>query len=354
MLSLLGVFCANRGVPRPFAIGVTGVAGRLTALGALGVVLTVRRRWRSAARPGRHAASPCARCWPSAAIIAWRADPVARRRVRRRGDPAPAGAPRTLLATLPGVNAALVVVLYWAGLCAGRVCAPLALRRSSKLVTLGVAAGLAALAVAGIASASTWSALAVSVFAAGFAVGRWRRRSSLSPAIAIPAGGLVIGVLISVAQLGAVLLPWIAGRVAISSGFRARAMLIPLARPSRSRCRPARYASGARSQTVEPTRSGAGMILFDLDGTLVDTTDLILQSFRSYVRHPRASAARRRVRRSSRRSDAPCRPARSASMAREEGGRGSRRLGRPDASRHLQVFQRERHDSPDPPVRRRR
>jgi hypothetical protein len=31
------------------------------------------------------------------------------------------------LATLPGVNAALVVVLYWAGLCAGRVCAPLAL-----------------------------------------------------------------------------------------------------------------------------------------------------------------------------------------------------------------------------------
>ena len=177
------------------------------------------------------------------------------------------------------MNAALVVVLYWAGLCAGRVSAPLALRRRSKLVTLGVAAGLAALAVAGIASASTWNALAVSVFAAGFAVG------PLAPTIIAVAGdrypqqsGLVIGVLISVAQLGAVLLPWIAGRVAISHGFRA-AMLVPFAAAIALALSAGALRVPARAPDRRADALGAGMILFDLDGTLVDTTDLILQSF---------------------------------------------------------------------------
>jgi fucose permease len=159
------------------------------------------------------------------------------------------------LATLPGVNASLVVVLYWAGLCAGRVSTPLALRRRSKLVTLGVAAGLTALAVACIASASTWNALAVSVFAAGFSVG------PLAPTIIAVAGdrypqqsGLVIGVLISVAQLGAVLLPWIAGRVAIYQGFRA-AMLVPVAAAIALALSAGALRVRRALQTVEPTRS---------------------------------------------------------------------------------------------------
>ncbi len=254
MLSLLGVFCAIGACLAPFAIGVTGVAGRLTALGALGVVLTVaplaidRAAWTSRGVTLR-AMLALGRDHRLGGLILWLGVEFGVEAILAGWTAAYA------LATLPGVNAALVVVLYWAGLCAGRVCAPLALRRSSKLVTLGVAAGLTALAVAGIVSASTWNALAVSVFAAGFSVG------PLAPTIIAVAGdrypqqsGLVIGVLIAVAQLGAVLLPWIAGRVAISHGFRA-AMLIPLAAAIALALSAGALRARRALQTVEPTRS---------------------------------------------------------------------------------------------------
>jgi MFS family permease len=254
MLSLLGVFCAIGACLAPFAIGVTGVAGRLAALGALGVVLTVaplaidRAAWTSRGVTLR-AMLALARDHHLGGLILWLGVEFGVEAILAGWSAAYA------LATQPGVNAALVVVLYWAGLCAGRVCAPLALGRSSKLVILGVAAGLTALAVAGIASASTWNALAVSVFAAGFAVG------PLAPTIIAVAGdrypqqsGLVIGVLISVAQLGAVLLPWIAGRVAISHGFRA-AMLIPFAAAIALALSAGALRVRRALQTVEPTRS---------------------------------------------------------------------------------------------------
>ncbi len=93
------------------------------------------------------------------------------------------------------------------------------------------------------------------MFAAGFAVG------PLAPTIIAVAGdrypqqsGLVIGVLISVAQLGAVLLPWIAGRVAISQGFRA-AMLIPFAAAIALALSAGALRVRRALQTVEPTRS---------------------------------------------------------------------------------------------------
>ena len=254
MLSLLGVFCAIGACLAPFAVGVTGVAGRLTALGALTVVVTVaplvmdRAAWTSRGLTLR-AMLALGRDHHLGGLILWLGVEFGVEAILAGWSAAYA------LATLPGVNASLVVVLYWSGLCAGRVSAPLALRRRSKLVTLGVAAGLAALAVAGIATASTWTALAVSVFAAGFAVG------PLAPTVIAVAGdrypqqsGLVIGVLISVAQLGAVLLPWIAGRVAIYQGFRA-AMLVPVAAAIALALSAGALRVRRALQTVEPTRS---------------------------------------------------------------------------------------------------
>ncbi len=254
MLSLLGVFCAIGACLAPFAVGVTGVAGRLTALGALTVVVTVaplamdRAAWTSRGVTLR-AMLALGRDRRLGGLILWLGVEFGVEAILAGWSAAYA------LATLPGVNAALVVVLYWAGLCAGRVSAPLALRRSSKLVTVGVAAGLAALAVAAMVSASTWSALAVSVFAAGFALG------PLAPTIVAVAGdrypqqsGLAIGALLSVAQLGAVLLPWIAGRVAISQGFRA-AMLVPLAAAIALSLSAGALRVGRALRTVEPTRS---------------------------------------------------------------------------------------------------
>jgi len=254
MLSLLGVFCAIGACLAPFAIGVTGVAGRLTALGALAGVLTVaplaidRAVWTSRGVTLR-AMLALGRDHHLGGLILWLGVEFGVEAILAGWSAAYA------LATLPGVNASLVVVLYWAGLCAGRVSTPLALRRRSKLVTLGVAAGLTALAVACIASASTWNALAVSVFAAGFSVG------PLAPTIIAVAGdrypqqsGLVIGVLISVAQLGAVLLPWIAGRVAIYQGFRA-AMLVPVAAAIALALSAGALRVRRALQIVEPTRS---------------------------------------------------------------------------------------------------
>jgi len=254
MLSLLGLFCAVGACLAPFAIGVTGIAGRLTFLGALAVVLTAaplaidRAEWTSRGVTLR-AMLALGRDHRLGGLILWLGVEFGVEAILAGWSAAYA------LATLPGVNAALVVILYWAGLCAGRISAPLALRRSSKLVTVGVAAGLAAVAVAGIASASTWSALAVSVFAAGFALG------PVAPTIIAVAGdrypqqsGLAIGALISVAQLGAVLLPWIAGRVAISQGFRA-AMLVPLVAAIALSLSAGALRVRRALRTVEPTRS---------------------------------------------------------------------------------------------------
>ena len=254
MLSLLGVFCAIGACLAPFAVGVTGITSRLTALGALAVVVTVaplamdRAAWTSRGVTLR-AMLALGRDHRLAGLILWLGVEFGVEAILAGWSAAYA------LATLPGVNAAFVVVLYWAGLCAGRVSAPWALRRSSKLVTVGVAAGLAAFAVAGMVSASTWSALAVSVFAAGFALG------PLAPTIVAVAGdrypqqsGLAIGALLSVAQIGAVLLPWIAGRVAISQGFRA-AMLVPLAAAIALSLSAGALRVGRALRTVEPTRS---------------------------------------------------------------------------------------------------
>lgn len=254
MLSLLGVASAVGACLAPFVVGVTGIPARLAALAALGVALTIaplaigQTAWTSRGVTLR-AMLGLGRDRRFAGLILWLSVEFGVEAVLAGWSAAYA------LATMPGANAGLVVVLYWSGLCAGRVTAPLALKRSSKLVTVGVAAGLVAVATSGIAVATTWGALAVAVFAAGFAVG------PLAPTIIAVAGdrypqqsGLAIGVLVAVAQIGAVVLPWITGRVAIANGFRA-AMLVPLAAAIVLSLSAGAFRVRRAMRTVEPPRS---------------------------------------------------------------------------------------------------
>jgi MFS transporter, FHS family, glucose/mannose:H+ symporter len=254
MLSLLGVASGVGACLAPFVVGITGVSGRLAVLAALSVLLTLvplvvgQAIWTSRGVTLR-AMVGLGRDHRFAGLILWLGVEFGVEAILAGWSAAYA------LAAIPGARPGLVVVLYWAGLCMGRVTAPLALQRSSKLVTVGVAAGLVAVAIGAMAQASTWSALTMAVFAAGFAVG------PLAPTIIAVAGdrypqqsGLAIGVLVSVAQLGAVLLPWITGRVAIAEGFRA-ALLIPLAAAIVLSLSAGAFRVRRALRTVEPSRS---------------------------------------------------------------------------------------------------
>ena len=159
------------------------------------------------------------------------------------------------LATLPGVDAALVVALYWAGLCAGRVCAPAGAPAQRASSSPSVSPRACALAVAGIASASTWNALAVSVFAAGFALGPLAPTMHRGGRRSLPAAERPCDWRADIAgadRRGA--LPWITGRVAIAYGFRA-AMLVPLAAAIALALSAGALRVRRALQTVEPTRS---------------------------------------------------------------------------------------------------
>jgi fucose permease len=133
------------------------------------------------------------------------------------------------LAVMPAARPGLVVTLYWGGLCLGRSTTPLILRQSSKAATVSAAAGLAAVAIGVMATAPTVGWLLVAAFLSGVAVG------PMAPTITAVAGdrypqrtGLALGVLLSLAQLGGMVLPWVTGRTAVAAGFRL-AMAVPLA-----------------------------------------------------------------------------------------------------------------------------
>jgi FHS family L-fucose permease-like MFS transporter len=228
MLPLLGVFCAVGACLAPFVLGSANITGRLAALGALSVALTLTpllvgdAPW-TAKGVTLRAMLALGRDRRLAGLIAWLGVEFGVEAVVAGWSAAYA------IATLSGANAGLVILLYWSGLLVGRSATPLALRRTTKLVTVGLAAGLAAIGIAGMASAMSWPMFAVAVCATGLAIG------PIAPTIISVAGdrypqrsGLAIGVLLSVAQLGGMLLPWITGRVAIVNGFR-MAMLVPLA-----------------------------------------------------------------------------------------------------------------------------
>lgn len=125
------------------------------------------------------------------------------------------------IAVFPGVTGGIFVGCYWGGLCLGRIAAPALLSRMPKLVLVLVAASTTCTAVAAMALAPTAAVLGAAVLVAGFAIG------PLAPTLVSVAGdryphqmGAAIGLLLSVAQLGGVLLPWLTGRATIAYGYR--------------------------------------------------------------------------------------------------------------------------------------
>lgn len=134
------------------------------------------------------------------------------------------------IAVFPTTTGAIFVGAYWTGLCAGRLVAPMLLARSAKLVVVLGASTTTALAVCAMALAPTPLALGIAVFVAGFAVG------PMAPTIVSVAGdryprqmGAAIGLLLSIAQLGGIVLPWLTGRATVAYGYRVGIMVPALA-----------------------------------------------------------------------------------------------------------------------------
>jgi fucose permease len=131
------------------------------------------------------------------------------------------------IAVFPGASGGLMVALYWGGLCLGRVLTPLLLARAPKLVVVLAAALTTATAIATMAWSRSTTVLGMAVVLAGLAVG------PMAPTIVSVAGdryprqmGAAIGLLLSVAQLGGMVLPWLTGRATIAYGYRA-GLIVP-------------------------------------------------------------------------------------------------------------------------------
>ncbi len=135
------------------------------------------------------------------------------------------------IAVFPGASGGLMVGLYWGGLCLSRLCAPFVLARAAKLVVVLVAS-----TTAGRCRSSRWPlrrpprCSPLAVFVAGLAVG------PLAPTIVSVAGdryprqmGAAIGLLLSIAQIGGMVLPWLTGRATIAYGYRAGLVVPALA-----------------------------------------------------------------------------------------------------------------------------
>ena len=125
------------------------------------------------------------------------------------------------IAVFPSQSGAAMVALYWSGLCLGRLITPLVLGRVPKLVVVLAAASTAAAATAGMALAPTPAVLGCVVLTAGLSIG------PMAPTIVSVAGdryprqmGAAIGLLLSVAQFGGMVLPWLTGRATIEYGYR--------------------------------------------------------------------------------------------------------------------------------------
>jgi MFS family permease len=129
-------------------------------------------------------------------------------------------APYTLSA-VPQASATLMVGLYWGALAAGRLLMPFVLVRMSKLVLLGIASSAATAGFAAISMARTPFTLGLAVLLTGLAI------APMAPTTLSVAGdryprntGAVFGLLLSLGQLGGMILPWSVARVAVTAGFR--------------------------------------------------------------------------------------------------------------------------------------
>jgi fucose permease len=126
------------------------------------------------------------------------------------------------IAVFPGVTGGIFVGCYWGGLCLGRIAAPALLSRLPKLTLVLAASLTTCAAVATMALAPTAVVLGAAVAIAGFAVG------PMAPTLVSVAGdryprqmGAAIGLVLSIAQLGGMVLPWLTGKATIAFGYRA-------------------------------------------------------------------------------------------------------------------------------------
>jgi macrolide resistance protein len=225
MLSLMATFGAlgALGAPVIFLGGADppGVAARLGALAALATTI--------AALPLLVSETPAARSGVSlaASLSLLRERPlvglIALLGLEFGGEAVLAGwTAAYAIAVFPGVTGGIFVGCYWGGLCLGRIAAPGLLSRLPKLTLVLAASLTTGAAVATMALAPTAAVLAVAVAIAGFAVG------PMAPTLVSVAGdryprqmGAAIGLLLSVAQLGGMVLPWLTGRATIAFGYRA-------------------------------------------------------------------------------------------------------------------------------------
>jgi MFS family permease len=130
-------------------------------------------------------------------------------------------APYTL-AAVPRASPTVMVGLYWGALAAGRLVTPFVLARISKLMFLGIASFAAAAGFAAISTARTPFTLGLAVLLTGLAI------APMAPTTLSVAGdryqqntGAVFGLMLSLGQLGGMILPWSVARVALMAGFRA-------------------------------------------------------------------------------------------------------------------------------------
>lgn len=260
MLSLMGLACAAGAFAAPFVLAspeASAVALRLNVLAVAGLALTLvpmtvaQAPW-DAVGITLSAMLALARDRRLGGLIVWLGLEFGLEAVLAGWSAAYA------LAVMPGGAGALMVAYYWGGLAIGRACTPLILGRFRKLTTVAGATFVASIGVAVMLLAPTPLALATGVTLAGLAVG------PLAPTIIAVAGdrypkqsGLAIGLLLSVAQVGGMVLPWLTGRTAIMMGFRT-AMVVPLAAAMALSAsasvwrilRPARAMARSRSETA--------------------------------------------------------------------------------------------------------
>lgn len=131
------------------------------------------------------------------------------------------------IAVFPQVSGGFIVGMYWSGLCLGRIITPALLARMPKLVLVLTAATVTGIAICGMALAPVPEVLVIAAFVAGLSVG------PQAPTIVSVAGdryarhmGAAIGLLLSAAQIGGMVLPWLTGRATVAAGYRS-AMVVP-------------------------------------------------------------------------------------------------------------------------------
>jgi MFS family permease len=130
---------------------------------------------------------------------------------------------------LPGASGTLLIGVYWSGLLLSRLLAPLTLAHVPKVPIIAVASALVAAGVTATAVAQSYVGLAVAAAVTGLVVG------PVTPTILAVAGdrypertGGAFGLLLSIAQTGAIILPWSVAQVALASSLRV-GWLVPIA-----------------------------------------------------------------------------------------------------------------------------